>query len=73
MMNDTNEDKDRLISLAEAAERSGLAHSTLRQYAWKGKLNARKIGRDWLTTMADVEEYLENRQRRRTDHLTGKL
>ena len=70
-MGDTNEDKERLISLAEAAERSGLAHSTLRRYAWEGKLNAKKIGRDWLTTMADVEEYLEGRQRKREDHLTG--
>ena len=69
-MNDTNKDKERLISLAEAAERSGLAHSTLRRYAWEGKLKAKKIGRDWLTTMASVEEYLENRQRKRKDHLT---
>ena len=59
------EDKDQLISLAEAAKRCGLSHSTLRRYAWEGKLKARKVGRDWLTTMANVEEYLASRQRKR--------
>jgi len=60
-------DKHELISLAEAAKRCGLSHSTLRRYAWEGKLKAKKVGRDWLTTMANVEEYLASRQRKRKD------
>ncbi len=36
-----NED---LISLAEAAEYSGLTHDFLRESARKGKLEARKLG-----------------------------
>jgi len=60
-------DKQELISLAEAAKRCGLSHSTLRRYAWEGKLKAKKVGRDWLITMANVEEYLASRQRKRKD------
>lgn len=66
MTNDQpDQDKHELIPLSEAAERCGLSHSTLRRYAWEGKLKAKKVGRDWLTTMANVEEYLAGRQRKR--------
>ena len=50
-----------LISLAEAAEYSGLTHEFLRELAGKGRLRARKIGRYWLTTHAAVDEYLQSR------------
>ena len=66
MMNDTNGDKDkeRLISLAEASELYGLSTSYLRQIARKGRLEAQKVGRDWVTTPADVEAYIRSRDKR---------
>jgi 5'-3' exonuclease len=50
-----------LISLAEAAKLSGFAHDNLKRVAQSGKLHAKKIGRNWVTTLAAVEEYRENR------------
>jgi excisionase family DNA binding protein len=74
MINDTNEDQDkakvevkdkeRLISLVEASEIYGLSTSYLRQIARKGRLGAQKVGRDWVTTPADVEEYIRSRDKR---------
>jgi excisionase family DNA binding protein len=52
-----------LISLAEASKRYGLTPDYLRQLAIKGRLKARKIGRNWVTTAADVEEYINTRQK----------
>ena len=52
---------EELISLAEAAEYSGLTHEFLRQLASKGKLRARKFERNWLTTRTAVDEYLQSR------------
>ena len=57
-------DKDELISLAEAARRYGFSHSLLRQVARTGRLRARKIAKTWLTTPADVENYIRSRQKR---------
>ncbi len=59
-MSDPNQD---LISLAEAAERYGLTSTYLRQLAIKGRLKARKIGRNWVTTPGDVEDYINTRQK----------
>ena len=64
MMNGTNEDKERLISLTEASEMYGFSTGYLRQIARKGRLKAQKIAKTWLTTPADVEAYIESRQRR---------
>jgi excisionase family DNA binding protein len=52
-----------LISLAEAAKRYGLTPDYLRQLAIKGRLKARKIGRNWVTTPGDVEDYINTRQK----------
>ena len=57
-------DKDELISLAEAARRYGFTPRHLRALARKGRLKAVKIARDWLTTPADMEEYIRSRERR---------
>ena len=57
-------DKDELISLAEAARRYGFTHRHLRELARKGRLRAVKIARNWLTTAADVEEYIRSREQR---------
>lgn len=50
-----------LISLEEAAAHAGLTHQSLRNYAIKGRLRARKLGSQWVTTRAAVDEYLTSR------------
>jgi excisionase family DNA binding protein len=52
-----------LISLTEASERYGLSATYLRQLAIKGRLQARKIGRNWVTTPSAVEEYIASRKK----------
>jgi hypothetical protein len=64
MMNDTNEDKERVITLAEAAEIYDFNHGYLRGLIHKGRLKARKSGRVWLTTPANVEDYIRSREKR---------
>lgn len=59
-MSDSSEE---LISLAEAATRYGLSMTYLRQIAMKGRLQARKIGRNWVTTPAAVEAYISDRKK----------
>ncbi|HEX2911029.1 MAG TPA: hypothetical protein VH186_09495 [Chloroflexia bacterium] len=51
-----------LISLAEAAKKSGFSHFYLRDIAQSGRLRAKKIARNWVTTMAAVEEYKNTRK-----------
>jgi Helix-turn-helix domain len=51
-----------LIPLSEAATLSGLSVASLQKYAQRGRLAARKLGRDWFTTVGAVQSYLENRQ-----------
>jgi excisionase family DNA binding protein len=53
-----------LISLTEAAEHYGLSSDYLRQLAIRGRLNARKIGRNWVTTLSDVENFIKTREKR---------
>jgi excisionase family DNA binding protein len=50
-----------LISLAEAAENSGLSHDYLKKIARSGRLRAKKIGGTWLTTKLAIEEYKNSR------------
>ena len=64
MTSSTNDDKQRLISLAEAAEIYGFNHAYLAQLAKKGRLKAQKLGNSYITTPADVEEYIRSRQKR---------
>jgi excisionase family DNA binding protein len=53
-----------LISLAEAAKLYGLSPTYLRTIARSGRLKAKKVGRDWRTTPADLEAYIESRDQR---------
>jgi excisionase family DNA binding protein len=53
-----------LISLSEAAKICDLSPDHLRRLAEQGKLIAKKIGRNWVTTKGDVEKYLQNRNPR---------
>ena len=64
MRNSQLADKDELISLAEAARRYGFSQEYLSRLARRGRLKAVKIARNWLTTPADVEEFIHSRQRR---------
>ncbi|NTV65164.1 MAG: helix-turn-helix domain-containing protein [Oscillochloris sp.] len=50
-----------LLSLQEAAEYCGLTKGTLHDYAKRGRLKAKKIGRMWVTTKAAVDQYLLSR------------
>ena len=58
------DDKNRFISLAEAAELYGFSHNYLRNLARRGRLEAQKIAGAWLTTPANVEEFIRSRQNR---------
>ena len=49
---------DELISLADAAELSGLSHAHLRLLVREGEVWGKKLGRDWFTTLQAVREYL---------------
>ena len=49
----------RLVSLAEAAEISGLSQGHLRLLAKQEKIWAVKIGRNWVTTREAVQEHFE--------------
>lgn len=51
---------EELIPLSEAAALSGLTPEHLAWLARKGRLRAKKVGRDWLTTKGAVLEYLGN-------------
>jgi DNA (cytosine-5)-methyltransferase 1 len=60
---------DDFLSLREAAARSGLSASHLRLLARSGRLEARRLGRDWFTTEAAVLAYLSDERLRRKDPL----
>ncbi len=47
------------ISLSEAAGRCSYSHDYLRLRARQGKLKAEKFGRNWVTTPAWLDEYLD--------------
>ena len=52
-----------LISLAEAAEISGLSAGHLRLLVNQGKIWGTKIGRNWVTTEKAVQDYLAKDRR----------
>jgi len=45
------------MTLREAADMLGVDPATLRQQIAKGKLKARKMGRDWFVTPREVARY----------------
>jgi excisionase family DNA binding protein len=45
------------MGLAEAADRLGVSHATLRAQVHRGRLRAFKVGRDWLVTDEEIERY----------------
>ena len=65
---DTNEtpdpDKNRFISLPEAAQLYGFSARYLSNLAKRGRIKAQKIGNFWVTTPKDMEAYIRSRKRR---------
>ena len=59
--------EERWITLNEAAAISVFSHIHLRQLAQKGRLEAKKIGRDWFTTAEAVAEYENDHEKRSHD------
>lgn len=53
-----------LIPLSEASKQYGFKRGYLRLLAVRGRLKAFKIGRDWFTSTAYVEDYIKSRQKR---------
>ena len=53
----------KLLSLAEAAEISGLSQGHLRLLSKQEKIWAVKIGRNWVTTREAIQEYLATNPR----------
>lgn len=58
------EDKDRLISMSEAAKIYDFNADYLARLARKGRLKAQKVGWSWVTTPADVEAFIASRQKK---------
>ena len=54
---------DKLITLNEAAEQSGLSASHLRLLVRRGDIWGIKLGRNWVTTAQAVKEYLARDRR----------
>ena len=48
---------DDILSLEEAARMLGRSPNTMRWAAQTGRLGAKKIGRDWVTTRDEVQWY----------------
>ena len=63
-MNTEINNKNKLISLKEAAQLYGFDQRYLATLARKGRLKAQKIGNSWATTPGDVEDFIRNRQER---------
>jgi excisionase family DNA binding protein len=59
----------RLVTLKEAAALSGLSYAHLRLLARTGKLQAWRIGHQWLTTPEAVAAYLHDPEKRSHDPL----
>lgn len=50
-----------LISLQDAAAYAGLNKGSLYNYILRGRLRAKRLGSQWITTRAAVDEYLQSR------------
>ena len=51
------------MTLTEAAAILGVTPDTLRQQIHAGALRARKVGRDWTVTPAEVRKYADRHRR----------
>jgi hypothetical protein len=53
-----------LISLSDVAKQYGFKHDYLRHLASRGRLKAFKLGRNWFTTLEEMEIYIKSRKQR---------
>jgi excisionase family DNA binding protein len=60
-------DREELISLSEAAAIAKLHPDHLRKLAQRGRLEAWKVGRNWVTTRKAVAAYLKDSEKRSRD------
>ena len=60
-----NTKQEKFISLAKISENTPFSAKYLNLLARKGKLEAHKEGRDWLTSKEAIKRYLKNRTRQR--------
>lgn len=60
----SDDDKTRLISLSEAADLYGFSQDYLGELARKGRMKAQKVGKFWVTTPQDVENFIRSRESR---------
>ena len=51
------------LTLNEAAEILGLSAETLRVQARRGKLRAKKVGRDWFVSRREIKRYEKENKR----------
>lgn len=51
------------MTLKEAADSLGTTPDNLRQAIARGSLKAKKLGRDWIVTPAEVEKYRQQHRR----------
>jgi excisionase family DNA binding protein len=47
-----------LMTIQEACEYSNLSRRHLRFLLEKGKIQGKKLGRDWITTKEEIDKYL---------------
>src|SRR3989338_4259589 len=59
----TAQEKKNFISLAKAAEGTPYSQEYLSLLVRKGKIDARKFGRNWFVTKTSVNEYLDRQQK----------
>lgn len=60
-MSDQQNEDQKVITLEEATEKSGIPTRTLRDAARAGKLKTLRPEPPWLTTMQDVKDFKEHR------------
>lgn len=48
-----------LISVTDAAQRTGLSPAWIRRLLQRGQIEGVKVGRNWLTTEQAIRDYLE--------------
>lgn len=55
---------EELLTLSQAAKVYGYSSDYLRRLAESGRLKAKKLGHQWLTTSDDIEAFLVSREPR---------
>lgn len=64
----TSNKKDQLVPLSTLSKHGSFSSKYLNLLVRSGKLEAHKEGRIWLSSKKALDEYLENRERKRTQN-----